>query len=68
MSNSENKNTSARNPLENKKFYRPVDVIKVYGISRTTIFRWINEGKLPKRITARVVGWDKATLDAIFLK
>jgi|LWDU01.1.fsa_nt_gi predicted DNA-binding transcriptional regulator AlpA len=55
---------------ENKQFYRPVDVIQIYGISRTTIFRWINEGKLPqpKRVTSRVVGWDKATLDAIFLK
>ncbi len=70
MSNSLRKNTSLRSILENKQFYRPNDITAAYGISRTTIFRWIKEGKLPepKRLTARMVGWDKATLDTIFLK
>ena len=66
----ESKRSHAQTTADSVKFYRPADVTRVYGIARTTIFRWVREGKLPEpnRISARVVGWDKATLDEIFLK
>jgi predicted DNA-binding transcriptional regulator AlpA len=51
-----------------KQFIRPSDIPAIYGISRSTVFNWIRSEKLPqpKRLSARVIGWDKATLDAIF--
>lgn len=56
--------------LGNRKFLRPSDVAEIYGIHRSTIFRWIKTGKLPepKRLTPRIMGWDRETLDEIFLK
>jgi len=53
-----------------KQFYRIKDVTACYSISRTSIYRLIKSGKLPKptRITPYIIGWNKATLDDIFLK
>lgn len=51
-----------------KHFIRPSDFQNIYGISRGTVFNWMKNGTLPapKRLSARVIGWDRATLDAIF--
>jgi predicted DNA-binding transcriptional regulator AlpA len=51
-----------------KQFIRPSDFQSIYGISRGTVFNWMKEGKLPapKKLSARVIGWDRETLDSIF--
>lgn len=56
--------------INNKQFLRPADVTKLYGLSRATIWRWIQQGKLPepKRLSSRMVGWPREQLDNIFLK
>ncbi len=37
----------------------PNELAKMMGVSRSTIWGWIKEGKLPprKKITQRTVGW-----------
>ncbi len=56
--------------LQNRNFIRPSDFQALYGVSRSTVFRYVKSGKLPEpnRITARLMGWDRKTLDSIFLK
>ena len=43
-------------------------VQKIYGLSRSTIYREIARGNLPPpiRISSRCSGWRKATLDECF--
>jgi len=44
-----------------QEFIKPRDLMRLYGISRSTVFRWIKKGVLPQphRITRRIVGWDR---------
>ena len=44
-----------------QEFIKPRDLMRLYGISRSTVFRWIKKGVLPQphRITCRIVGWDR---------
>ena len=47
-----------------QKFLSVAAVCERYGVSRSTIYAWINEGRLPKPIafTARCVRWTQADL------
>lgn len=49
-----------------RQVLRPKEVIKEYGLSRTTIWRKEQDGTFPKkvRLGARAVGWLKSDLDA----
>ena len=40
----------------------------IYGISRATVYRWIESGKLPDpiRLSPRIVGWKRSVLDDVF--
>jgi len=48
-----------------RQVLRPKEVIKEYGLSRTTIWRKERDGTFPKkvRLGARAVGWLKSDLD-----
>jgi prophage regulatory protein len=48
-----------------RQVLRPKEVIKEYGLSRTTIWRKEREGTFPKkvRLGARAIGWLKSDLD-----
>jgi len=41
----------------------------IYGISRATVYRWIESGQLPEptRLTSKTVGWNRVLLDEVFL-
>lgn len=56
-------------PLK-KRFLRVNDIVAEFGISRSTIFRWRDQGKLPpaKKLTPRVVGWPREQIEQVFLK
>ena len=45
--------------LEERRFCRLPDVLKLTGMSRSTIYVWISEGHFPKpyRLGLRAVGW-----------
>lgn len=49
-----------------RQVLRPKEVIKEYGLSRTTIWRKEREGTFPKRLKlgARAVGWLRSDLEA----
>ena len=39
--------------LPNKKFFRPVEVARHFNVSRSSIYGWIEQGKLP---AVKIVG------------
>lgn len=45
---------------------RPSQVPNVLGVCRTTAYRWIKKGLLPRpiRLGENAVGWRRSTLDA----
>jgi predicted DNA-binding transcriptional regulator AlpA len=55
---------------QNLTFITISKVPAIYGVSRATIYRWIDSGKLPEpnRLSSRIVGWKRSLLDEIFLK
>lgn len=61
---------SHKDNFKNRRFIKIADMQKVYGISRATVYRWIDNGNLPEptRLAPKTVGWSRAVLDAIFLK
>jgi len=54
--------------LSQRLFIRPSEIPKLYGISRSTVYRLINKQEFPKptKLSARCVGWPKTTLDEYF--
>lgn len=50
-----------------KAYYTPREVMARYGISRTTLYRWIREGRLPcgKVWGPRVRRWSREELELI---
>lgn len=42
-------------------FMRLEEVLKIFAISRTTLYRWIEQGRLPKpiQIGQRMTRWDR---------
>lgn len=54
---------------QNLSFITISRVPPIYGISRATVYRWIDSGKLPPptRVTSKTVGWSRTSLDKVFL-
>lgn len=54
--------------LSQRLFFRPNDIQDVYGISRSTAYRLMREGKFPQltSLSPRCKGWKKSTLDDHF--
>lgn len=56
--------------LAKHQIVRPVEVMKLLGVSRATLYRWIKGGDFPrpKAVSTRVTGWPEhevaAWLDA----
>jgi len=50
-----------------QEFIKPRDLVRLYGINRSTVFRWIKSGRLPEptRITCRIVGWNRDEIKKI---
>lgn len=48
------------------KILRLLGVLDAIGVSKTTIYQWVSEGKFPApvRLGARSVGWRQADVDA----
>jgi len=46
------------------KIHRPASAAKELGISRSTLWRWVRDGLLPKpiKIGSQAVGWREETL------
>jgi predicted site-specific integrase-resolvase len=43
--------------VNGKTYFRTADVCRLVGISRTTLFRWLNEGILNDAISRDRRGW-----------
>jgi len=58
------KDTTSQEP----KFLRPADVIRIYGISQTALYRGIKSGTIPEptRISPRFIGWAPDKIEAAF--
>lgn len=44
---------------------RKAELAEKLGVSSTTIWRWVNEGELPKPITLgpRIIGWEVTVIE-----
>ncbi|WP_432648845.1 helix-turn-helix transcriptional regulator [Methylomarinum roseum] len=53
-----------------KNFLRTSDIVAEFGVSRSSIYRWRNNGTIPepRRISERFVGWPREQIEEIFLK
>ena len=53
---------------QQKKFLRPKDVIEQYGISRSTLYVYVKNKKIPepKRFSSRLIGWSPDVIEAAF--
>lgn len=54
----------------NNKFIRDKQVAEKLSIGRTTVWRWVNEGKLPKptKIGNKTSVWLEADIEAFIMK
>lgn len=54
--------------IDKKIFVRPKEIQEIYGISRSTAYRLMDEGRFPKttNLTERCVAWRKDELDKHF--
>ncbi len=50
----------------NEKFLRLKQVIEIIGVSKATIWRWVNDGTFPKpiKISAMVTVWKNSDIEA----
>jgi len=58
------------NQYHNLTFITISKIPSIYGISRATVYRWIESGKLPDpiRLSPRIVGWKRNVLDGVFFE
>lgn len=51
--------------MQAQSIYRIADVARLYGLSRSTVYREIARGRFPKPVcvTAKIRGWRKADLE-----
>lgn len=54
--------------LSNRVIVRPSELPELYGISRSTGYKWVKKGILPplKKLGPKCSGWPKAELDKHF--
>ena len=54
--------------LSNRRIIRPSEIQGIYGISRSTVYRQIQQNKFPARVqlSPNCVGWNKEDLDKHF--
>ncbi|MBQ7738092.1 MAG: AlpA family phage regulatory protein [Desulfovibrionaceae bacterium] len=48
-----------------KQLWRVADLVRILGISKATVWRWLKSGKLPEpiRLGAKVVVWKKTEIE-----
>ena len=51
--------------VNGQTYFRTADVCRLVGISRTTLFRWLNEGMLTYAISRDRRGWRLFTEDEV---
>ena len=51
--------------VNGQTYFRTADVCRLVGISRTTLFRWLNEGMLSAAISRDRRGWRLFTEDEV---
>lgn len=51
-----------------ERLVKPTELAERAGVSRSTVWNWIEEGKLPPRrkITQRTVGWLESEIEEFF--
>jgi len=49
---------------EIKRILRLPEVISITGVSRSSIYKWVDEGQFPrpKQLGSRAIGWDSREL------
>ena len=54
--------------LDQRALIRPSEIQSVYGVSRSSAYLWMGQGKFPKlvHLSPRCRAWRKADLDAHF--
>jgi predicted DNA-binding transcriptional regulator AlpA len=62
------KNNSTSRALGQRTLIRPSEIQSVYGVSRSSAYLWMGQGKFPKlvHLSPRCRAWRKADLDAHF--
>ena len=62
------KNNSQSRTLDQRTLIRPSEIQAVYGVSRSSAYLWMGQGKFPKlvHLSPRCRAWRKADLDAHF--
>ena len=62
------KNNSQSRTLDQRTLIRPSEIQSVYGVSRSSAYLWMGQGKFPKlvHLSPRCRAWRKADLDAHF--
>lgn len=50
---------------EEKRIYRMTEVIGMYGVSKPTLYRMMNQGRFPRpiKLSKRAVGWTATSLE-----
>ena len=51
--------------VNGQTYFRTADVCRLVGISRTTLFRWLNEGMLSNTVSRDRRGWRLFTEDEV---
>lgn len=51
--------------LPDQLIYRPAELIRLLGIPRTTLYRWVRQGDFPKpvKLGDRATGWHAADIE-----
>ena len=62
------KNNSQSRTLDQRTLIRPSEIQSDYGVSRSSAYLWMGQGKFPKlvHLSPRCRAWRKADLDAHF--
>lgn len=57
-------------PVQGDPIYRPREAANYLGLTRSSIYRLVDSGKLPRpiRVTAQASGWRLSALEAFLTK
>jgi len=52
----------------NQKWLRAKEISEIYSIGKSTIFKWVTEGKLPKgkKLSPKCTVWNREEIDNVF--